>query len=378
MAATKPFKHRALDLDQAQIRLFRLLPTGRWRHLAGIIANFDFKDCPEYRAVSYTWGDPSPTRQIHVEGQSLTVRENLWQFLDSARNYTQHWLWIDQICIDQFAADERNHQVSLMARIFAKASRVLVWLGIEANGSSEAMDRINYGAWTIETEYLFRRPYWDRLWVLQEVLLGRNLLVLCGNKSVTWEKLEAFFIPPKCDEDLDWEYPLNINNSVLSLIKEKASFEGQERRLSYVLETFAGLQCQDVRDKVYGLLSLVPDCARIPVSYSKTSIEVFFDTLRRIVRVESFMGFESHCDVAQNLRDKMMLVDITSEEIFEFIKDELGEVKKVNSKDEQGHTPLWLAATKGHEDVVKLLLRKGANLETKEGEYGPDATVEGC
>jgi ankyrin repeat protein len=44
---------------------------------------------------------------------------------------------------------------------------------------------------------------------------------------------------------------------------------------------------------------------------------------------------------------------------------------ELETKDtEYGQTPLLWAAEKGHEAVVKLLLDKGAELETKDTEYG--------
>ena len=42
----------------------------------------------------------------------------------------------------------------------------------------------------------------------------------------------------------------------------------------------------------------------------------------------------------------------------------------LNSKDSYGRTPLSWAAENGHEAVVKLLLEKGAELETKDKDYG--------
>lgn len=38
----------------------------------------------------------------------------------------------------------------------------------------------------------------------------------------------------------------------------------------------------------------------------------------------------------------------------------------VNSKDENDHTPLWYAAANGHENVVKMLLRKGAKVSAED------------
>jgi ankyrin repeat protein len=44
---------------------------------------------------------------------------------------------------------------------------------------------------------------------------------------------------------------------------------------------------------------------------------------------------------------------------------------KLESKDyENGRTPLAWAAERGHEVVVKLLLEKGAKLESKDEHYG--------
>ena len=365
MAANKPFKHQALNLDRTQIRLFRLLPADRSGNLAGTIAIYDFEHCPEYRAVSYTWGLPYPTREISLEGESFTVRENLWQFLDAARDYAKDWLWVDQVCIDQSTVDERNHQVSLMAKIYAKAFEVLIWLGTEAHGSGKAMEAINSGVDSIhqfesQVQSLFRRPYWNRLWILQEVLMGQNVLVLCGNQSFTWKRLEALFVPQGIGDRL-WTYPVQIYDVALSLIEEKAFFKGANRRLSYMLESFAGLQCEDTRDKVYGLLSLVRNSGAIPVDYSKTSAGVFFNAIQRIVRDESFMEINSHFNVGQHLRDSMMLVNISDTEILDFINKELSE--------KRDQTALQLAATNGHAGKVKLLLDQSADVEAAD-EYG--------
>jgi hypothetical protein len=260
-----------------------------------------------------------------------------------------------------------------MAEIYLKAFWVLIWLGTEADGSNEIIEAINTSIISthqeLKVERLLGRPYWNRLWILQEILMGQAILVLCGNKSFHWENLENLFIPRDTRVDfggLDrqlWKHPLNIRDVVLSLIEEKASFKGADGRLSYMLESFAGLQCEDVRDKVYGLLSLVRSSRVIPVDYSKTSTEVFFNAIRRIVKDESFMAIDSHFDVGQRLRDRMRLVDISDTEISEFMEKELGEVMKeselqqnMGDSDDQD---MLLAAHNGDEVVIEQLLEKG-------------------
>ena len=91
--------------------------------------------------------------------------------------------------------------------------------------------------------------------------MAQNISVICGDQFFAWETLEAHFIPqiPRGIEvNIPWkESPVEIDKVALSLIEERASFGGANQRLSYILENFASLQCGDVRDKVYGLLSLV-------------------------------------------------------------------------------------------------------------------------
>ncbi len=41
--------------------------------------------------------------------------------------------------------DERNYQVSLIAKIYAKVFEVLIWLGTKAHGSGKAMEAFNSG-----------------------------------------------------------------------------------------------------------------------------------------------------------------------------------------------------------------------------------------
>ena len=376
MAAKNLFTHQRLNLDRTEIRLFRLIPAESDGILTRIITIHDFEHCPQYKALSYTWGNPLPTREISIEGQRFPVRENLWQFLNAVREHNKDWLWIDQVCIDQNTVDERNHQVSLMAKIYAKADEVIIWLGIKADNSDKAMEAINSGFNSTrqhgsQVQTLFRRPYWDRLWILQELLMGQNILVLCGNKRFSWKRLEALFIPQGNGAECYWTYPVQINQTVLTLIEEKASFAGANQRLSYILETFAGLQCEDVRDKVYGLLSLVRSSGVIPVDYSKLPADVFFNAIRRIVKDESFMDFDSHFDVGRHLRDKMILRDISDLDIAISVGKELGGIRKESALMEDGldrYLLLW-AAENGHEAVVKLPLEKGADLKSKDKGY---------
>jgi hypothetical protein len=331
------------------------------------------------------------------------IRENLGAFLEAVTGGAvsweegQEWLWIDQLCIDQSHTAERNHQVTMMAEIYAKACGVIVWLGVEADGSDRAVAVINSGLNVyrdddrVRVRALLTRMYWKRLWILQEILMGRNILVLCGRKSFTWKRLEMMF---RSGREAFWR-PFwktggQEHQAALSLIEEKVSFETVSRTLSYMVETFAGLQCGDVRDKVYGLLSLVRSSRVLPVDYSQTPTAVFYNNVKTIVTDEEDLGTEETFDVGRTLRNKMNLSHISDWEILSFIEMQLespSPPSKFNSQpldtsgspkwlfsstSPRGRTPLIQAVVFGRTsniNVIKHLLDTEGDMEATD-DYG--------
>ncbi|KAH6666782.1 heterokaryon incompatibility protein-domain-containing protein, partial [Halenospora varia] len=86
-----------------------------------------------YEALSYTWGVKSSIdkkHSIYVNGYRQSVTPNLHSALSSLRHHSRsRTLWVDTICINQADVQERCHQILLMARIYAGASKVLIYLG---------------------------------------------------------------------------------------------------------------------------------------------------------------------------------------------------------------------------------------------------------
>ena len=114
----------SLNLQGEDIRLVELVdaPT-----VALKFHCFPLAESPAYTALSYTWGKGKNEKTISVDGCSVVVRRNLWDFLSQMRD-RQEWgrlFWIDALSIDQSSTEERNHQVKLMADIYSG-----VWLYI--------------------------------------------------------------------------------------------------------------------------------------------------------------------------------------------------------------------------------------------------------
>jgi Heterokaryon incompatibility protein (HET) len=142
-----------------------------------------------YEAISYTWG-PAEDRQTIVcgpEGAVIPVTRNCESVLRRLRDLdSPRLVWVDAICIDQDDIDERNAQVAMMGQIYQNATRVIVDVGETSPDSDYALDAIVHcsekALYAMElglnirntVNELYRRPWFQRVWVLQEVFRSRE------------------------------------------------------------------------------------------------------------------------------------------------------------------------------------------------------------
>jgi hypothetical protein len=242
-----PYHHSKLPQPDSSIRLLQLLPRRedpkniRCKFLACAMRNTDRNSRP-YEALSYCWGSELKSQSIIIEedqidehnnkkkdGKELAVTQNLYEALLQIRDdEIPIIIWADAVCIDQSNEREKELQILLMAEIFAKATRVVVWLGEERNSSHEALNAIRvasedliYNASTQLSERamparkdghkaskatdalsqdsmnlakrqgsaraiaaLLNRPWFRRIWVLQEVAAARHISIMCGSAEI--------------------------------------------------------------------------------------------------------------------------------------------------------------------------------------------------
>ena len=128
--------HEPLDSSRHEIRLASRHPSlVPGSEIRCTLFNASLKGAPDYRALSYTWGDSKLTSLIWVNGDKIEVTGNLLAALKCLRfESSSLTLWIDAICIDQSNVHERNEQVRRMRDIFEQALEVFVWLGEEKDG----------------------------------------------------------------------------------------------------------------------------------------------------------------------------------------------------------------------------------------------------
>lgn len=153
-----------------------------------------------YEALSYVWGSEYKPRAITVDNSKLEVTQNLYTALLRLQdNHCCRYVWVDAICIDQSNEREKSNQIPLMAEIYMKARRVIVWLGDAEADSDDALEAIRLAgevhmklvdsgshlsdeaiatsSTSVAVKNLLRRPWFRRIWVR----IGRSTCSAEGN-----------------------------------------------------------------------------------------------------------------------------------------------------------------------------------------------------
>ena len=185
------YHYSSLSLEPDSIRLLRLMPYGN----GGIertkirceLFEYTLQDPAKwthlYEALSYTWGGSEKSCSISIKEQGLAVTENLYAALLRLQDRSlERIIWVDAVCIDQSNPEEREQQVLLMAKIYGKAHRVIVWLGKEAVDTEKALEDIRLAANEEPTERskkemnqqailnLLEGQWFQRIWVRKQTL----------------------------------------------------------------------------------------------------------------------------------------------------------------------------------------------------------------
>jgi Heterokaryon incompatibility protein (HET) len=127
---TEFYQHIPLRTEQS-IRVLKLAPAlHRDSSLRCKLVEVSLDKNPKYEALSYVWGSPQNGCYIECYGLKFRITANAEAALRRLRyRCCPRTLWIDAICINQTSIPEKNTQLRLMADIYRKARRVIIWLG---------------------------------------------------------------------------------------------------------------------------------------------------------------------------------------------------------------------------------------------------------
>ncbi|GAW17449.1 hypothetical protein ANO14919_069060 [Xylariales sp. No.14919] len=313
--------YSALDSSRQEIRTITLAPGKLGEDVHCELKTVSLLDNPAFEALSYTWGPPRPTRKIFINGQRRAVGENL----EYALAHLQHadrprTLWADAVCINQGDVSERNSQVQLMGTIYSRASGVLAWLGLEHSDSDLAFDFLETMPTDPEVHWdpaqhpglkavytlphivglntLFERPWWHRVWTVQESILCPVLTFVCGQRQLAAE--QAFKVATcwfkhmyTCCQDT-WYTVFKVTAgqpglgdvcTALGTIEEMR-LSPEKYQFGQILSKFMSRQCADPHDKIYGLLGIAPkdEAAHIIPDYNKPVAQVYREAALSLIQ----------------------------------------------------------------------------------------------
>ncbi|CAF3591358.1 unnamed protein product [Fusarium graminearum] len=206
-----------------------------------------------FEAISYVWGEASFTECLVTPGGFIRITPSLASILRRVRHHEESRLyWVDGLCINQNDISEKEIQVPLMGVIYASAVRVLCdvcdeneninrlldamqryWkknirrgfelaqgrsmilskettaaiMGVRLPTQEEADEIEGFEAenWTEEFLEFICLPWFHRLWILQEFVLGRDVTIIFGRRHLPWGELWAGTAAGYSGSSLPWD-----------------------------------------------------------------------------------------------------------------------------------------------------------------------------
>lgn len=318
-----------------------------------------FKSPPFVSLISSWWmgsaSDPSSSEHQVPDTGFIPITPNLNSALKRLRKKTsERVLWIDQLCINQENYEERSIQVQLMGQIYQRAAKTVVWLGEEdehvsaalylSSKLAAAMRAYNQAEVTRKRDTLsgpssrrrnpleaflgilgrdadlttsnwqsfnnfYNRPWFGRLWIVQEIAFSKEVVILCGSRTTTmpWATVDQNVISSESEYHQLLPYPIGfLNCFTIATIRDRIWIRsahpgrlaaslgirpedlpaGKDFDPIDIIAYTKTFECCDPKDRffaLYGLLKSMFNWSEEP-NYSLTVHEVYTDMTRLLIK----------------------------------------------------------------------------------------------
>jgi len=238
---------------------------------------------------------------------------------------------------------ERNNQVRLMAKIYTRAELVYVWLGEEDEGDNEDtgaafefIDRVlklKYFDGLVKDENLhkdwknmvelMKREWFSRRWVVQEIALAKDAVILCGSHRIKWldfadavslfndaeagrQSVSRAIMMGKKEYGFKPRYfgylpalsATRLVEVTNDLFRRRADFEKVALlSLEQLVSTFTAFNASEPRDTIYAVLAIAKDTMprtshanmkSMVASYRRKIQEKFIEQLSKKIVAKSY------------------------------------------------------------------------------------------
>ena len=319
---SKPYVYETLL--PGEIRILVLSPGKENEPLQATLETVSMDDKPRYKAISYAWGDAIFPHTLQLPSGQIAITDSLFGALKRfRREMGSVRLWADAVCINQDGILEKNHQVAVMDQIYERAEEVLVWLGEEHPSDCMALwtleklaalpnelfpfevaNEIKTQVLELPSDYLgcekcvqcgsnlelsFRnkldalsyfsgRPWFSRLWVIQEAYGATEYTVHFGRHVAASTIVETAYIVWPSDVHLDqgplrWKRDDEAQQLHWASTMLIMTLSTQYRKIPRLLDTvFRAMdaKCSNSFDRVFAIrkLASVQDIDLLRPNYS--------------------------------------------------------------------------------------------------------------
>lgn len=311
-------------LASNQTRIIHLLPADDAANLTVELRTLDLSKPEDYVAISYTWGAQPLDHTVICDGKPLQVTKSCHEVLHFMRSRGWQMIWIDQLCVDQNSLEERSKQVQLMSQIYRQAVLVLAWLGPPGQRYKKGLDAVadvrdseaaniirshlvqtlgrvlseydsalqllfnnkkgqeagrqaTLSTWDTLLDFL-SVPYWQRRWILQEILLNEHVVFYYGSERFYWQDLWQLMIVT---------IPNALNSPMEGTNKEYFSGVLGEEEFLIPLKCLEGMVYEHHRRQLGPVSSSLED-ALVRASFTKVTVELdYFYAIRGLIDDDS-------------------------------------------------------------------------------------------
>ncbi|KAI1109780.1 hypothetical protein F5Y14DRAFT_392608 [Nemania sp. NC0429] len=277
--------YKDLDVDIRKIRLLKLTPDEENAPLRGDLICTSENPPHPFWAISYVWGpEPTPLAPFYFETSQgrIPITESLATcFQCLRRKGVTVYLWVDAVCINQRYNVEKSMQVRRMGSLYARAERVIIWMGNETDEDHRAIEYLNNlqdrpgnqlaedasGQESVcrDIDKFLQKPWFTRVWIIQELVFGAEVQIICGNSEIGWSEFINGIA--KCESQLNQKRPGAKDQLLPNLWRATALDDTRvhvrsskkKYKLLRLLEMFFHTQSSMPRDKLFALLNMAYD-----------------------------------------------------------------------------------------------------------------------
>ncbi|KAI1138731.1 HET-domain-containing protein [Hypoxylon sp. FL0543] len=328
--------YRPLNPLKKEIRLLDVLPATSSTTLQAHLVHAFLVDPTPYETISYCWGDASSRATILLNGSAFDVPASSLAALKCIRKtHETRRVWIDAICINQDDINERGSQVALMSQIYQCSQLNLIILGDEDELArrafacfSDLLEEVRHETDGFSTFHLmmrefkwgkrsnrdqpiecdldeyalhsfFARPWFERLWVIQEAALAPVSICFCGPsltiglvdlvRAAIWLCYKRDSIP----RSLSDQDGMNNAADLWSLVDDRDAHKAPENPYEVDLTALLLLAqyrlSSDPKDKVFAIIGLLPqtpesagehETTLLVTDYNKPLVQILCDATR--------------------------------------------------------------------------------------------------